>query len=131
MAITNGMAPLSGDRRGDDVVLSNVLAFDIKVYDPEAPYAPLHLINTNVVLVNARESENKGRGVDTFLRSPLHCGSSATGWRDTAQFMAGSVSRASAMAASGAASTSPPCSASPRCRTCMPCAPRCCTLQTG
>ncbi|TWT72790.1 hypothetical protein Pla123a_40890 [Posidoniimonas polymericola] len=34
---TNGMVPLSGDRRGEDVVLSNMLAFDIKVYDPEAP----------------------------------------------------------------------------------------------
>lgn len=34
---TNGMVPLSGDRRGEDVVLSNMLAFDIKVYDPGAP----------------------------------------------------------------------------------------------
>lgn len=71
--------------------------------DEKSPYAPLHLINTNVVLVNASESDNKGRGGDSFVLTPLHCGSSATGWRATSEFMGGSVTLASAMAASGAA----------------------------
>jgi hypothetical protein len=71
--------------------------------DRDKPYAPLHLINTNVVLVDAKGSRNKGRGGDSFVLSALHCGSSATGWRATAQFMGGSVTLASAMAASGAA----------------------------
>ncbi|MCA9239909.1 MAG: hypothetical protein KDA37_06910 [Planctomycetales bacterium] len=34
---SNGMVPLSGSRRGEDVVLSNMLAFDVRVFDPHAP----------------------------------------------------------------------------------------------
>lgn len=37
VGFTTGLVPLGGDRRGEDVMLSNMLAFDIKVYDPEAP----------------------------------------------------------------------------------------------
>ena len=69
--------------------------------DRDKPYAPLHLINTNVVLVDAKGSRNKGRGGDSFVLSALHCGSSATGWRATAQFMGGSVTLASAIFFSG------------------------------
>ncbi|MEM6329482.1 MAG: hypothetical protein AAF790_04445 [Planctomycetota bacterium] len=36
-AITNGLVPLGGPRRGQDVVLNNALAFDLRVYDPKAP----------------------------------------------------------------------------------------------
>jgi hypothetical protein len=32
-----GLAPLSGSRRGEDVMLSDALAFDLRVYDPNAP----------------------------------------------------------------------------------------------
>lgn len=35
--VTRGLAPLGGDRRGDDVVLTNALAFDLRVFDPGAP----------------------------------------------------------------------------------------------
>ena len=31
------LAPLSGARQGEDIVLTNVLAFDIRVFDPRAP----------------------------------------------------------------------------------------------
>jgi prepilin-type N-terminal cleavage/methylation domain-containing protein len=32
-----GLVPLSGSRRGEDVMLSDALAFDLRVYDPGAP----------------------------------------------------------------------------------------------
>src|SRR5690606_30639575 len=35
--IVHGFVPLSGERRGEDVMLTNVLAFDLRAYDPGAP----------------------------------------------------------------------------------------------
>jgi hypothetical protein len=35
--VVQGPVPLWGKRRGEDVMLSNVLAFDLRVYDPGAP----------------------------------------------------------------------------------------------
>lgn len=37
VGITNGLVPLSGSRRGEDLMISDVLAFDLRVYDPGAP----------------------------------------------------------------------------------------------
>jgi hypothetical protein len=48
---------------------------------------PYHLINTNMVLVNAESSKFRGRGGDNFLLSKLFCGSCATLWQDTKYFM--------------------------------------------
>lgn len=35
--VIHGLAPLWGSRRGEDVMLTDVLAFDLRVYDPGAP----------------------------------------------------------------------------------------------
>jgi hypothetical protein len=35
--VLHGLAPLWGTRRGEDVMLTNVLAFDVRVFDPGAP----------------------------------------------------------------------------------------------
>jgi type II secretory pathway pseudopilin PulG len=35
--IVHGLVPLSGERRGEDVMMTSVLAFDLRVYDPGAP----------------------------------------------------------------------------------------------
>lgn len=35
--VTSGLAPLGGSRRGDDIMITNALAFDLRVYDPGAP----------------------------------------------------------------------------------------------
>ncbi len=35
--LTTGMAPLGGSRRGEDVMMTDALAFDLRVYDPGAP----------------------------------------------------------------------------------------------
>jgi len=35
--ILPGLVPLSGDRRGEDVMLTDALGFDLRVYDPGAP----------------------------------------------------------------------------------------------
>lgn len=35
--VTTGLAPLGGSRRGDDIMMTDALAFDLRVYDPGAP----------------------------------------------------------------------------------------------
>lgn len=68
--------------------------------DPTGPY---HLLNTNVILVNSGERNWRLRGGDSFVLSPLFCGSNATGWCSTRQFLGGDLTLATAMAISGAA----------------------------
>lgn len=66
---------------------------------------PYHLINTNVVLSDSAESKYRGRGGENFILSPLYCGSVATGWRKSGDYMGkvGGMTLATAMAISGAA----------------------------
>ena len=67
-------------------------------------YAPYHLVNTNVVLVNSRRPRLRKRGGDAFLLSPKYCGSTATGWVKTAAYMQkDALTLATAVAISGAA----------------------------
>ena len=35
--VVHGLVPLSGERRGEDVMLTDALGFDLRVYDPGAP----------------------------------------------------------------------------------------------
>lgn len=67
------------------------------------PTGPYHLINTNVILVDSAQWTWRTRGGDSFVLSPLFCGSNATGWRSTTCFLDGDMSLATAMAISGAA----------------------------
>jgi hypothetical protein len=77
----------------------------------ESNRRPYQLINANIVLVNSPESRYRGRGGDSFLLSPLYCGSRATGWRRTDNYMMSKrlknmyhgLTFATAMAISGAA----------------------------
>ncbi len=70
---------------------------------PEANPAPYHLINTNVVLESSSIPKFRGRGGDNFILSPYFCGSNATGWRKSEDFMDGRMTLPTAMAISGAA----------------------------
>jgi len=72
-------------------------------------HRPLHLVNTNVVLVNSPQSRYQGRGGDNFILAPHYCGSWATGYHETKSYSIssksedGGVTLATAMAISGAA----------------------------
>ena len=48
---------------------------------------PYHLVNTNLVLVDSDRRRWRKRGGDSFVLSPHHCGSTATGWVPTADYM--------------------------------------------
>jgi len=71
--------------------------------DKKPPGAPYHIVNTNVVLVDSPQRVYSGRGGDSFMLSPFYCGSNATGWCPTTEFMDGKMTLATAMAISGAA----------------------------
>ena len=64
---------------------------------------PLHLVNCNVVMVDAQSDKYRNRGGDSFVVSPFFAGSDATGWVATGHFGDGTLSLATAMAISGAA----------------------------
>ena len=48
---------------------------------------PYHLVNTNVVLVDADDQRWRVRGGDSFVLSPKYCGGTATNWVKTADYM--------------------------------------------
>ena len=73
------------------------------ISNTDDPKSPFHIVNTNVVLVNSNEFVYKGRGGDNFILSPLYCGSNATGWQRTENYMGGNMTLATAVAISGAA----------------------------
>jgi hypothetical protein len=64
---------------------------------------PYHLVNCNVVMVDAERDSFRGRGGDSFVLSPLFSGSSATGWVDSRVLGKRGLPLATAMATSGAA----------------------------
>ncbi|MFC6671989.1 hypothetical protein [Marinobacterium aestuariivivens] len=66
-------------------------------------WSPYHLINCNVILNNALTPRYRGRLGDSFLLSPLYCGSQATHYIDTETFANGNLTLATAMSISGAA----------------------------
>jgi hypothetical protein len=69
----------------------------------KAAFGPYHLINCNVILNDSEESRRRLRGGDSFILSPKYCGSSATGWIETNQWIGNSMTLSTAMAISGAA----------------------------
>ena len=75
-----------------------------RMWSAEAAHAPYHLVNTNVVLVDSDNHRFRVRGGDSFLLSPLYCGSTATGWRKTSDYMKkDAMTLPTAVAISGAA----------------------------
>ncbi len=75
------------------------------------PYpGPYHIINTNMVVAASSDPSLHDRGGESFLLSPLYCGSSVTGWRRTDRYAlqrwsgpSSTMTLATAMAISGAA----------------------------
>ncbi len=71
--------------------------------DRRRAVGPYHLINTSLVLTESDERTYRMRGGDSFILSPLYCGSNATGWQPTGDYMGDELTLPTAMAISGAA----------------------------
>jgi hypothetical protein len=64
---------------------------------------PIHLINTAINLAGTNQREYDERKAQSFVLSPLFCGSPKTGFRRTSQGYAGNLTLGRAFATSGAA----------------------------
>lgn len=97
--IANAEKNVTGSAKGADSAAMQDIS------NPDNADSLYHIVNTNVVLVNsdAENTNYKMRGGDNFILSPLYCGSSATGWCPTKEFMDGKMTLATAVAISGAA----------------------------
>ncbi len=71
--------------------------------DLQQTAAPYHIINTNLLTLDSPDSKRRARGADNFIFSPLVCGSSATGFASTAEYLGGVMNLATALTISGAA----------------------------
>lgn len=68
-----------------------------------AHWSPYPLINCNLILTNAIAPHYRARVGDSFVLSPLFCGSTATQYVETTDFDNGNMTLPTAMAISGAA----------------------------
>ena len=83
-----------------------------KMFDPRSA-GPYHLVNANMVMLDSGTARFRSRKSDSFVLAPHYCGSEATGWARTDQWLAdrgpnvirpvGAMTLATAMAISGAA----------------------------
>lgn len=106
--LTPEKSPSSASAEADKARLCNMCWYQsvmqhAKAETDEPGPMPYHIINTNVVLVSSKIAKFRGRGGDNFILTPAYCGSNATGWSATPDFMKGRMTLSTAMAISGAA----------------------------
>lgn len=65
--------------------------------------APYHIVNTTVQTVGSKLPKLKERGGDNFIFTPLFCGSNATSYLKSQDYIKGKMNLATAVAISGAA----------------------------
>lgn len=78
------------------------LQFRLMDMRPEAG-GPLHLINTTLNTTNSRQEKLRSREGESLVLSPLYCGSTATGFRRTSDYLDGELTLSTAFSVSGAA----------------------------
>jgi hypothetical protein len=64
---------------------------------------PYHLVNTALIIPDSEKPKYSGRGADSFVLSARYCGSDATHWLKTEQYLDDRMVLPTAMAISGAA----------------------------
>jgi len=82
----------------DDLLLK-----DVGLDDDDNAHGPIHLINTAINLTGSDQREYDERQADSFVLSPLYCGSPITGYRKTSDGYAGDLTLGRAFSTSGAA----------------------------
>lgn len=105
MPDANALKPDSLHNLSREVWLKDLCKATNGQNDPagEPDPGPYHLINTNVVLIDSDDKKCNRRGGDSFILSPLFCGSKATGWLPTSEPFYSHLTLGTAMSTSGAA----------------------------
>jgi hypothetical protein len=78
------------------------MMFRLVDVDPKSG-TPYHLINTTLNTTSSRNATYRARNGESFVLAPLYCGSRATGYRRTRDYLSGRMTLSSAFAISGAA----------------------------
>ncbi len=65
--------------------------------------APFHIINTTLNTTSSKNAKLRARNGENMILTPLYCGSSATGYRRTANYLKGELTLSTAFSVSGAA----------------------------
>lgn len=78
------------------------MMFRLGDVDPKSG-TPYHLINTTLNTTSSKNATYRARNGESFVLSPLYCGSRATGYRRTRDYLSGRMTLSSAFAISGAA----------------------------
>jgi type II secretory pathway pseudopilin PulG len=79
--VVHGLVPLWGSRRGEDVMLTDALAFDLRAYDPGAPLFGVREVpgsSTNQAIVSVLEPGDPG-WYDAYLHADNMNGTGGTG----------------------------------------------------
>jgi hypothetical protein len=82
---------------------SEAAGFPLHRCSGETTVGPYHLLNASLTTTSSENARLRGRGADSFVLSPLYCGSAATGWASTGAWNRGTLSLATATAVSAAA----------------------------
>jgi hypothetical protein len=64
---------------------------------------PFHIINTTLNTTSSRDAKLRARNGENMILTPLYCGSAATGYRRTADYLRGELTLSTAFSVSGAA----------------------------
>lgn len=64
---------------------------------------PFHIINTTLNTTSSTDARLRARNGENMILTPLYCGSSATGYRRTADYLRGELTLSTAFSVSGAA----------------------------
>ncbi len=64
---------------------------------------PLHIINTTLNTCSSNDERLRARNGENMILTPLYCGSTATGYRRTANYVRGEITLSTAFSVSGAA----------------------------
>jgi hypothetical protein len=78
-------------------------AFPLSECSDESTAGPYPLLNASLTTVSSPNPRLRSRGADSFVLSPLYCGSAATGWRTTRSWQLGGLTLVAATAISAAA----------------------------
>jgi hypothetical protein len=65
--------------------------------------APLQIINTTLNTTSSTDTKLRARNGENMILTPVYCGSSATGWRRTTNYLRGEMTLSTAFSVSGAA----------------------------
>jgi hypothetical protein len=65
--------------------------------------SPFHIINTTLNTTSSTNAKLRARNGENLILSPLYCGSAATGYRRTADYLRGELTLSTAFSVSGAA----------------------------